>query len=150
MRPPASDDSRGRRTLLPQVRPPASDGPQRTATSCGPQRPAAHTTPSAFRLIDKLAKRLEQVVEVDGLAQMRIHPRLQGALHILVEGVGRQRNNGNRLGVWPIERSNGLRRLQAVHLGHLAIHKHQVIGLLLGMLNLQHMQSLLAPAQVSA
>lgn len=53
-------------------------------------------------LVDELAQRLEHMVSINGLGQMRVHPRLHGALHVLVEGIGRQRDDWDALRVFPL------------------------------------------------
>ena len=63
----------------------------------------------------------------DRFGKMGVHADLQRALHVLVEGVGGQRDDGDGRGVGPAERPNGRRRFQAVHFRHADIHEDGVV-----------------------
>ena len=43
-----------------------------------------------FGLIDQLAQGAVEVIGLNGLGEVGVHARLEGALHILVKGVGGQ------------------------------------------------------------
>ena len=51
------------------------------------------------RLPDQAFKGFKQRIRIHGLAQMGVQPGLQALLHILVKGIGGQRNDGNACAV---------------------------------------------------
>ena len=61
---------------------------------------------------------------------MAVHAAGQHQVHIFLEGIGGQGDDGHGAGVGPVHGANGLGRGIAVHFGHLQIHQNQVVEIL--------------------
>ena len=58
---------------------------------------------------------------------MRVHARLQGALHVLIEGVCGQRDNRYLFRVGTVQGADRARRAEAVQHRHTHVHQHGVV-----------------------
>ena len=70
---------------------------------------------------------VSKLVEVDGFAEIVVHTCGQAILAVFAGGVGRYRDDDGLCCFVCADKSGGF---QAVHLGHLDIHEHEVIVVL--------------------
>ncbi len=78
-------------------------------------------------LRDEALERLEQVLRLDRLGEVRVEASLQAALHVLVKGVGRKRDDGDLGCVLAVHGANRPRGLEAIHLGHAHVHENRIV-----------------------
>ena len=78
-------------------------------------------------------QRREQLLRIDRLGHMVIHARQFRYQAILIEGIGGHGKNGNLLPARQGPNCPG--SLQAVQIGHLDIHQHQIVAMLAGALD---------------
>ena len=94
-------------------------------TSGGPSQP----------LIPQRSSAADQLVHADGLADVVIHAGLQAHLPVALHGVGRHGDDARPLRSAGQRAQMRARRLQPVHLRHLHVHQHHVVGLALDRLD---------------
>ena len=83
-------------------------------------------------------QRLEEHLRLHGLGEVGVEASLHAALHVLAEGVGRERDDGNAACVGALQRHgpDGARSLEAAHLGHAHVHENGVV--VAGLVPLEH------------
>ena len=91
--------------------------------SVNPSRSKSRSDASIYKIIQCLIQQLW----FDGLCQMCIHARHFGFLHILIKSIGRHCNNGNCPCCFFRQMTNGIGRLQPIHLRHANIHQYGII-----------------------
>ena len=69
---------------------------------------------------------LEQLLRLDRLGDVAIHADFEAALAIPLHGMGSHGNNGDVPSGSPLASTDRQRGLEAVHLGHLHVHQHQI------------------------
>ena len=74
------------------------------------------------------AESLDQRIDPDRLDHVVVHAGGQARLAVALHRVGGHRDDARALAVRP-SRRDAPRRLEAVHLGHLHVHQHHVVGL---------------------
>ena len=72
------------------------------------------------------AQRLVELLGIEGLGDEAVHPGSGRVLAVLLERVGRERDDRHRASVFPIERADLDRRLEAVEQRHLHVHQHEI------------------------
>ena len=108
-------DALGRPGSVAQRKPPA--GRKSASGYCSfllrsPMNPAVHG--------------LLQFIQTHRLADVVVHARRQTAFAITLHGIGGKRADGRPASA-PLTASNDGCRLEAIHIGHLAIHQHQIV-----------------------
>ena len=78
-----------------------------------------------------LSQRLDQPVDADRLGQVVVHAGGEAHLAVALHRVGGHRDDARALARRPSARMMLPRRFEAVHLGHLHVHQHHVVGLAL-------------------
>ena len=73
-------------------------------------------------------QRRHQIGQLEGLAQVAVHARIQTRLAIRRHRIGRHRNDGQGLPIKALANARGGR--QTIHHGHLQVHQHRIEGTL--------------------
>ena len=87
-----------------------------------------------FELVDNVACK-------ERFRKETVHPDMQRLVHDFVPVVGGKDNHRSLV---VVTFTDLCRHFQAVHVGHFPVQKHQVVGLVLGVLYLQHLQGFFA------